>query len=351
MNKKLYEQVWDEIKKAQKILLIGHRKPDGDALGSMCAMKSFLEQMGKEVKMGCVDKPTQKYAFLPYFEWIGTEIEPSQADLVIILDCGAHYMTNFHEKYPELIPGIEDAKNVVGDVYADENYADKVYTDEGVRFARENSQKKPFIINIDHHSSNDNFGHLNIVEPESASTTLILYKIFKYLDVQITSQMATCLLTGIYNDTGSFMHSNTSKEALDASAELLRLGAKISPMIKSLFKSNSIETLKLWGKVFANSKITEDNYLISVVRREDIDDDKDMDHLSGAIDYLNMVPGVDYTMLIKEDRGHIKGSLRTRRDDIDLSEIAKKYGGGGHSKAAGFSIESAEDLADQPLNF
>lgn len=320
MDKKLYEQVWEEVKKAQKVLLIGHKKPDGDALGSMCAVKLWLEQIGKEVKMSCIDKPTKRYSFLPYFNQIQTEINPSEADIVIILDCGAHYMTNFHEKYPELVPGMKEEKDVM---------------------------KKPFIINIDHHSSNDNFGHLNIVEPESASTTFILYKIFKYLDVQITSQMATCLLTGIYNDTGSFMHSNTSKEALDASAELLRLGAKISPMIKALFKNNSVETLKLWGKVFLNSKITEDNFLISVVRKEDIDDDKDMDHLSGAIDYLNMVPGVDYAMLVKEDRGHIKGSLRTRRDDIDLSEIAKKYGGGGHSKAAGFSIE----LTDQPLNF
>jgi phosphoesterase RecJ-like protein len=96
--------------------------------------------------------------------------------------------------------------------------------------------------------------------------------------------------------------------------------------------------LKLWGKVFSNSRVTNDNFLVSVIKRNEVEEDGDMDQLSGAIDYLNMVPDVKFSMLLKEDRGNVKGSLRTRRNDVDLSEIAKKFGGGGHPKAAGFSM-------------
>jgi len=303
-----YEQFGEVVQKAQKVLIIGHRKPDGDALGSMCALSLFFESIGKDTVMACVDSPSKKYNFIPNVKYVENDIDPSYYDLVVMVDCGAHYMSNFHEQHPELIP------------FGDE-------------------EKIPYIVNIDHHSSNDYFGHLNIVEEHAASATMILYKIFEYLDWRITPEIATCLLTGIYNDTGSFMHSNTSGDVMRVASELLKKGAKIAPIIKALFRSNTVDTLKTWGKVFANTEITDDNYLLSVIKEGDLEPGQDMDHLAGAIDYMNMVPDVNYAMLIKQDRGHIKGSLRTRRNDVDLSEIAKKFGGGGHSKAAGFTIK------------
>lgn len=317
MKNRLYDKFSEVVAAAQKILIVGHRKPDGDALGSMCALKLYFESLGKEVSQACVDKPSKKYSFLPGIKTVETDIRPDWQDLIVIVDCGAHYMTNFHEKYPTLIT-VDNPDMEMGN-------------------------GRPYIVNIDHHSSNDRFGNLNIVEEESASATTIIYKIFDYLEWKITPEIATCLLTGIYNDTGSFMHSNTSNEVMKAAGELLRFGAKISPIIKALFRSNSVETLKTWGKVFSNSRITGDNFLLSIIKKEDIDPDGDMEHMAGAIDYLNMVPDVDFTMLVKEDGGHVKGSLRTKRDDVDLSEIAKKFGGGGHAKAAGFSIKGTLD--------
>ncbi|MFA4890858.1 MAG: DHHA1 domain-containing protein, partial [Candidatus Gracilibacteria bacterium] len=256
------------------------------------------------------DKPTRKYSFIPFVGEIETRINPSEHDLIVIVDCGAHYMTNFHDAHPEIL-------------------------------AFNNPQKKPFIVNIDHHASNDDFGHINIVDPKSASTTMMLYGIFKYLDVRITPDMATCLITGIYNDTGSFMHSNTSLEVYEVAGELLRSGAKVSQMIKSLFRTNTIPTLKLWGKAFENAKISDENYIYSVVTEKDSEKAGQSDQISGAIDYLNMVPGVNFALLLHEDRSTVKGSLRTRRNDVDLSEIAKKYGGGGHPKAAGFTFPTS----------
>lgn len=318
----LYEKLLDRAKKAQNILVIGHRKPDGDALGSMCAVKIWLLGLGKSVKLACVDKASKRYNFLPFVDEVEDEITPSDHDLVIILDCGAHYMTGFHTSYPEILKDC---------------------------------------VNIDHHASNDNFGSINIVDHNSASATMILYDIFEYLDVEVTPDMATCLLAGIYNDTGSFMHSNTSEKVYFVASELLKKGAQISRMIKSLFRTNTVSTLKVWGKAFENAKVTDGNFLLSVLKKDDFESEKDSDQVSGAIDYLNMVPGVDFAFLIKEESGNVKGSLRTKRDDLDLSEIAKLYGGGGHPKASGFVLPGkieqdvhykiiSEKLENQPLN-
>ena len=138
--------------------------------------------------------------------------------------------------------------------------------------------------------------------------------------------------------TGSFMHSNTSRDVYMIAADLLAQGAQISPISRNLFKSNSVSTLKLWGKALMNAEVTDENFVVSVVRESELIEGEDPDQLGGVIDYLNMVPDVDFAMLIKEDRGHIKGSFRTRKDDVDLSKMAALYGGGGHPKASGFSI-------------
>lgn len=316
-----FQKLADLIRGAQNVLLIGHRKPDGDALGSMGAMKIFLDGMGKSVTLACSTGVPPRYNFLPFTSEVQTEIDLSKHDLVIVLDCGAHYMTEF-----DLSSG-----------------------------------GQPVIVNIDHHSSNDMFGQLNIVDSSSASATVILYKFFEYIGATITPEMATCLLAGIYNDTGSFMHSNTSEDVYTISANLLASGAQISLIIKSLFKNNSVATLKTWGKALMNSRVTEDNFVLSVVREEDMDLGTDMEQLGGVIDYLNMVPNVQFAMLLKEENGKVKGSLRTKRDDVDLSKLASLYGGGGHPKASGFSIPGkikeekhyvieSEVLQNQPLH-
>lgn len=310
MKNENYEKLGEALKDAKKVLIIGHRKPDGDALGSMAALKMWLESMGKVTGLACHDKPAGRYAFLPFMDIVETDIDLNKWDTVIFVDCGAHYMTDFHEKHPMVL-----AKNQV-----------------------DSAQIGPTIINIDHHASNDNFGHINIVDEHAASTTMILYDIFEYFGAEISPQMATCLLTGIYNDTGSFMHSNTSGSVYHVAAELLAKGAKISPLIKSLFKTMSVPSLKAWGKAMMNARVIDDNFLLSVVKKEDFAEGEESEQLGGVIDYLNMVPDVKFSMLLREDGGRVKGSLRTKREDVDLSKIASIYGGGGHPKASGFSI-------------
>ncbi len=324
----LYQQAKKEFLKADKVLLISHRKPDADTLGANIAISMWLKRLGKEVTLACCDKPANVFDFLPDVSKFVTEFNLKDFDLMLVADAGASYMTDFHLKYENIF-----------------NYGIPV-------------------INIDHHASNDNYGTINIVEPGSASTTLIVYRMFKEFGVEIDEKMALCLLSGIYGDTGSFMHSNTSMEVLLAASDLMKSGAKLASINKFLFGNKSVSALRLWGRVLENLKITDENVAISVVRENDyVETSSYPEQLSGVVDYLNMVPGIKFSVLINEDRkGHVKGSFRTKNDDVDLSKITQAFGGGGHPKAAGFSLNGrlvkdesytivTDDLSKKSLNF
>ncbi|MFH1284363.1 MAG: bifunctional oligoribonuclease/PAP phosphatase NrnA [Candidatus Peregrinibacteria bacterium] len=308
--KKLYEKVRLAVNKAEKILIISHRKPDSDTLGSALCLKIWLEKEGKDVTLACCDKPSGAFSFMPGIDSFTDEFSPADFDLMIIVDVGASHMTNFHLKYADIF-------------------------ECGVP-----------VVNIDHHASNDNYGNINIVDPTASSTTLILYRMLKYFGVNFDSKMATCLLTGIYGDTGSFMHSNTNKEVFEAAAELMKSGACVAKISGALFNTNTVPALRLWGRVFENSYITADDVVMSVIKDADYDEvGAGPENLSGVVDYLSMVPGVKFAALINEDRkGNLKGSLRTRHAGVDVSRIASVFGGGGHSKASGFIVKGKLSL-------
>lgn len=323
-----YNDVLNYVKKSEKILVISHRKPDADTLGAALALRIWLGSMGKEVTLACVDAPGEGLDFFPNINEYVKEFDVNEYDLRIIVDAGASYMTNFHLQYPDFFE-----VNVP-------------------------------IINIDHHASNDGFGSLNIVDPLAPSTTVILYRMFKDLGVEIDMDIATCLLAGIYGDTGGFMHSNTDKEVYKISADLMEKGANVKGIINSLFKSKTLETLKLWGKVLENVQVTDEGVVMSVVKDEDYEQaGSTPENLSGVVDYLNMIPDTKFAVLLNEDRkGNVKGSFRTRQADLDLSRIAAVFGGGGHPKASGFMVPGkiqenlkytivSDDLSKRSLDF
>lgn len=292
------------IERSQKILLISHRRPDGDTLGANIAIHLWLQSLGKQTTLACIDVPSHRYAFLPDIRQFVREFDFRQYDLIIVSDAGAHYMTQFHTVYPDIFSG-----------------------------------EVP-VLNIDHHASNDNFGTLNIVDPVAPSATVIVYRWFEYMKVLLTPAISTALLTGIYNDTGSLMHSNTTEEVYKQSSNLVAHGARVHTITKSMFKNDSLSTLKLWGRVLENMRVTDDGVCMSVLTTKDFTDTgSSPDESGGVIDLLYTVPDTKFCVLLAEDgKGNIKGSFRTRRDDIDLSALAGNFGGGGHKKAAGFSI-------------
>lgn len=292
------------IEKAQKVLIISHKRPDGDTLGAASAMYLALKDMGKEVKMACIDRIPERFDFIPEMNKMIRDFDFREFELMIVLDAGASYMTKFHDVYPDIWEG---------DVP---------------------------VINIDHHASNDNFGTCNIVDPNAASATLIMFKMFNFLGIEINPRMATALLTGIYNDTGSLMHSNTNLDVFEICEKLVAKGAKLGVIAKKLFKNNPVSTLKLWGKAMENARINDEGATISIVTWKDIQEcGASPEEVSGVVDMLNSVPGTKYTCLLNEDKhGNIKGSFRTQRDDVDVAQLAARFGGGGHKKAAGFTM-------------
>lgn len=292
------------IDNAKRIVAIAHRKPDGDTLGSCIALKHALSKEGKDVTMACIDEIPERYSFMPDIRDFIHEFDFLEYDLLIVCDAGASYMTNYHEKYPDIFKG-----------------------------------EVP-VINIDHHASNDNFGTINIVDVNAASTTMIMYNFFKFAKYDFNPTIGTALLTGIYNDTGSFMHQNTTPEALKIAGEMMAVGGRVVDVSRNLFKTTPVSTLKLWGKVLANLKINSEKVAMSVVTKDDFEQcNAEIDELSGAVDFINCVPNTKFTVLLHEDEnGNVKGSFRTRNEDVDLEEIAAKFGGGGHKKAAGFTL-------------
>ncbi len=292
------------IRDAQRILCISHKRPDGDTLGASNALYHVFQAMGKDVQMACVDDIPEKYYFLQDIRRNIKEFNYLDYDLICVSDAGASYMTRYNEIYPELFSG-----------------------------------RVP-VLNLDHHSSNDNFGTLNIVDLNSASTTILVYKLCQFLGLSISPAAATAMLCGIYNDTGSLMHGNTTLEVFEITGKLLELGGRANIVARNLFRTTPVQTMKVWGKVMERLTVTEQGVAVAVVTKKDLDQlGAKSEDLSGVVDYINAVPGTKFTVLLNEDeKGNVKGSFRTRRDDIDLAALAGKFGGGGHKKASGFTM-------------
>jgi phosphoesterase RecJ-like protein len=303
LDQKELEKVRGVIEKSNRILIIPHKNPDGDAIGAALGLFQVFTNLKKEPEVACFDSPPAVFSFMPNIEKVKVGIENLDHDCIFILDSGAMHLTGFTESHPHLF------------------------------------DKSLEVINIDHHPSNDLYGKYNLVVTEAASTTTVLYEFCTALDLPIDRNTATCFLTGIYTDTGSFMHSNTDSVTLNIAARLLAKGANLRGISKDIFNTTPISTMRLWGRVMKNIYKTEENVAMSVVTKKDFEDTgADYSEMTGAVDYVNSVPGAKYSVILTERDGKVKGSLRTLQDEVDVAEIASAYGGGGHTKAAGFTL-------------
>lgn len=305
------------IYNASRILILSHRHPDGDTIGANLGLRLALKEWGKSVTSACIDSIPQYSSFLKEAGSYVPDFKPDNFDLYISVDCGAHYMTRFHEKYPQILPKNQAAG------------------------------KKIPLINFDHHASNDYFGTVNAVDPNAASATQIIYSFLKFCRVNIDRHVATCLLHGLYFDTGSFMHSNVTHEVLRIASELMWRGADFRQIVKEQFKTAPVSQLKLWGRIFDRISLTPRKLARSYITHRDIQEcAAQSEDTTGAIDYLNSISESRFCTLISQDGdGKVKGSFRTRDDSIDLSKLTGLLGGGGHKKAAGFSLPG--DLAEK----
>jgi len=230
--------------------------------------------------------------------------ETREGDCTVFFDCAEPKLTDMHLTHPQLFDGTI-----------------------------------PSVV-VDHHPSNTMFGSVHLVDSSAASSCEIIVDIVDQLQWELTPDIATCLLTGVYTDTGGLLHSNTTSTVYRTVARLLRAGARRQAIVQAVFRTAQASTLRLWGRVLENIQITEGGGAISAVRESDFRaTGADYSQLTGAIDYVNAVPGMRFSMVLSERGGAVKGSLRTLREDIDVSAMAGTFSGGGHRKAAGFSVQ------------
>lgn len=299
---------WQALQTAKNIVIISHRNPDPDAIGSNLALRLALTQSGKKILSACVDKIPSNAEFLAKALNYECAINLDQADLLISVDCGSKSQVAFESIYPGLF------------------------------------QAKPFI-NIDHHASNDYYGTINLVYTQLSSTCEIVYNLFKIWGIELTPTISTCLLFGLYYDTGSFMHSNTSAAVLQMAEDLLEHQADQQIIIDNLYRNYHENKFHIWGKILNSMKITNHNSVAAALSHAEIQQMKaNSEDLSGIINYLSMVKGSNYAVFVHEENpGQIKGSLRTVHDNLDLSSLAGQLQGGGHKKASGFTIPGQLD--------
>ncbi len=307
--KSIAPKILDSIKNSNHILLISHEKPDGDTLGASLALAHFLTKENKKYKHFCSDPVAGYFKFLPKIENIinnYTFINLNEHDLIMTIDCGDIKRTKIENdllKFKKNIP----------------------------------------LINIDHHESNDNFGHHNLVIPNASSTSEIVYNFFTYHNIPVDKYMATCLLTGIFTDTMNFTNAATSQESLKIASQLLGRGARINQIISNISQNKNLSALKLWGKILSRLEFNPDyNFAYTIITQKDIRNNAIAlaDAGEGLANFLSNIKDVDFILVLtEEDDNMIKGSLRTTKDNIDVSKLARALGGGGHKKAAGFKIK------------
>jgi bifunctional oligoribonuclease and PAP phosphatase NrnA len=300
------------INDAQRLVITCHANPDGDAIGSLLGLFHALHSKypTRAIITFCKDPVPCSFHFLPGALTIGQDYAPARGDTVFFLDAAEPKLTKLDEEYPELFVPTKAEENGI------------------------------HTIKIDHHPTGTVFARHEFVDADAASSCEIVVDLLDALDFSLSADAATCLLTGIYTDTGSMMHSNTSTRVYRTACRLMQLGADQEAIVKNVFRTSKVSTLKLWGRVLEHISLTEDGVAITALTAGDFRaTGADFSELTGAIDYVNSIPGMKFSMVLSQRDDVVRGSLRTLREDVDVSKMAQKFSGGGHKKAAGFSVK------------
>lgn len=294
------------LRKGKRILCVCHHAPDGDALGALLGMGLLLERHLPEIPCAlfCIDVIPEVFRFLPAVHRVQSSLVLQSGDVLLFLDCAEPKLTGYHASHPEIF--LPEAPSIV----------------------------------IDHHVSNPGFGSVNIIVPQASSTCELIVHLAAQWSWTIDAESATCLLMGIATDTGGFLHSNTTARVYRIAAELLRRGARHQRIVSAMFRTAKMSTLKLWGRVLEKITVSTEGGAISAVTEGDFRaTGAEYSELSGAIDYVNAIPGMRFSLILSERGGNVKGSLRTLCDDVDVNVMAGRLHGGGHQRAAGFALQ------------
>lgn len=299
MDETIVEKIRESIVQASNILVTTHIGPDGDALGSLTAVGQMLHAMGKQFDMACDDGVLRKFDYLPLAKDVRRRVDRKKIyDLMIAVDCGDEFR--------------------MGYVYS--------------RLTCE-----PVLINIDHHISNNNFGHINLVVADVTSTAELLANLIPKMGVTIDKGIATSLMTGMVTDTLGFRVTGVTGETLKVAGDLISAGANLAEITLQALVLQELNTVKIWGKGL-NQMNVEDMVAWSVISLKDqqaISDDPVSNH--GLGNMISDIHGVAMSAVFTEkEDGEIKIGFRSR-PPWNVATLATELGGGGHRFAAGCS--------------
>ena len=297
----LREQVVTLLRTSGPVLLLTHRNPDGDAIGSATALARGLRACGAQVSVVCPDPLTDGLLAIPDADQIGVEIPDRDWSLVISVDVSDPLLLR---DLPAALPEF---------------------------FARYRS------LNIDHHVSNLHFAHFNYVQSTAASAAEIVQDLLTALDVPLDRTLATQLLYGVVNDTHSFQNSNTTPRTLRLTADLLETGADLAGIVFNLLLARSPASARLWSTALPTLRFHEEDHVAMLTVTEEglARAGAALSEADGLVEFLRNIRGVDLAVVFKQTgENAYRLSMRTT-ERIDATRIAAVYGGGGHRRAAG----------------
>ena len=290
------DKISEEINKAQSIAILTHESPDGDAIGSSLAMLLALKQLGKTADLIIPEVP-RTFNFLPGVNEIKNESSISNYDLVFALDCADLKRLNGYGKI------FEDAKVTV---------------------------------NIDHHGSNKMFSDYNFVDPVSPACAQILIVVFNYLNIEITKDIGTCLLTGIITDTGGFQYSGVNSETFEFTSSLLNKGVNVSDVYRKVLQVKTKPHFELRKLVIDRLEFLENGKIAFtyITEEDELKVGAETGDHEGLVEIGRDIEGVEVSILLRQAEKGFKASLRSN-EHVNVSDVCIMFGGGGHPKAAG----------------
>ena len=314
------------LRSAGKVAVTCHHSPDGDALAAILALSHSLRLARWDVRVVSPSPVPKSYRFLP--EWESVAVY-RQDDADRLTDPGAK-------------AALLDADVIVCLDCSDLERLGSLYSENREKFAT-----TP-VINIDHHASNSYFGRLNLVDTSAASVCEYLATIMEQEDLPVTVEIANVLLVGIVADTLGFRTGATTATTLRVAASLMEKGASLSRASESVFNTRSASALKLWGRVLSQAQV-EGQLVWAVITREMLEEcGATMEDADSLVDFIAGVPGTSAAFLFSEEDGRIRVSMRTSQD-LNAAEMAQSFGGGGHPRAAGCTVDGSIDEVKRRL--
>ncbi|KGG80850.1 3'-5' oligoribonuclease A [Caloranaerobacter azorensis H53214] len=295
---KKLKQKLDEVK---DICLVSHIHPDGDSIGSLLGFGLALENINKKITMIKVDDIPYKYKFLPQVSKLKNYEENKKFDLLIVLDCSD-------------LDRLGSFKHIT-----------------------ENAR---YIVNIDHHISNTNYGDINIVDHKAAATGELVYNILDYLNMNINKEIATCLYVAIATDTGSFRYDNTHSRTHYIVSKLLEKQIDLKKVTFEVFQNKTLASTKLFIEALNTLELYYDNRLavVQVTQQMLKKNNAEFNDIDGIVEYIRDIDTVEVACILKEIKeDEIKIGLRSKTY-VDVANIAKVFQGGGHIRASGCTI-------------